>query len=288
MPMLTIAGLILREAARRRLLLAIVVLTLLTVAVTGFGFSRIPLTQCGPARSPRPCSATEIREVASILLILVVFMFSFVLALAAAFMAAPAIAGDVDSGIALAMLPRPIRRSDVVLGKWLGLAVVLAGYAAASGFLELAVVKLTVDYVPPRPFVAVLYLIAEGEILLTLSLLGSTRLAPMTGGIIALVLFGLSWLGGIAQALGFALRNGVLTNVGTISSLVLPTDGLWRGALYNIEPPLFLAASSASSVAAANPFSAAGPPSTPYLIWAACWVVAVLGLSVWSFSRREL
>lgn len=269
-------------------MLAIVLLTLLTIAVTGFGFSRIPLTMCGPDRNPRPCTPTEIREVASILLILVVFMFSFVLALAAAFIAAPAVASDVESGIARAVLPRPIRRSDVVLGKWLGLALLLAAYAAASSLLELLAVKLTVDYVPPHPFVAVLFLIAEGEILLTLSLLGSTRLAPMTAGIVSLVLFGLCWLGGIAQSLGFALHNDVLTNVGTVSSLLLPTDGLWRGALYSVEPPLFLAASSATSVAAANPFAAAGPPSTPYLIWAACWVAAILGLSVWSFARREL
>ena len=42
-----------------------------------------------------------------VFLILVAFMFSFVVAMTAAFLAAPAIAGDLESGVALAMLARP-------------------------------------------------------------------------------------------------------------------------------------------------------------------------------------
>ena len=54
------------------------------------------------------------------------FMFSFVLALGAAFVGAPSIHNDVESGVMLAILPRPVRRSEVVLGKWLGLALLIA------------------------------------------------------------------------------------------------------------------------------------------------------------------
>jgi len=51
-----------------------------------------------------------------------------VLAMGSVFVASPAIAGEIESGLALAILPRPIRRSEVVLGKWLGLgALVLLG-----------------------------------------------------------------------------------------------------------------------------------------------------------------
>ena len=49
-------------------------------------------------------------------LILIAFMFSFVLAMSAAFLAAPAIASDVETGTVHAMLARPLRRAELVVG----------------------------------------------------------------------------------------------------------------------------------------------------------------------------
>src|SRR5205085_8481535 len=101
-------------------------------------------------------------------------------------------------------------------------------------------VAILVDYVPPHPFIAMIYLVGESLIMLTLALLCSTRLAPMTGGIVALLLFGLGWMGGVAQAIGTALASDVVKNVGVASTIILPTDGLWRGALYNLEPAVMI------------------------------------------------
>src|SRR5205823_10604763 len=109
---------------------------------------------------------------------------------------------DIESGIALAILPRPIRRSEVLIGKWLGLAVLIALYAALSGVLEMVGIWWATAYVPPSPAVAITFVGAEGIVLMTLALLLSTRLAPMTGGVIALVLFFVGWIGGIALAIG--------------------------------------------------------------------------------------
>ena len=66
-------------------------------------------------------------------LILIAFMFSFVLAMSAAFLAAPAIASDVETGTVHAMLARPLRRGELVVGRWLGLSIVVALYAALLG-----------------------------------------------------------------------------------------------------------------------------------------------------------
>ena len=67
-------------------------------------------------------------------------MFSFVLAMTAAFLGAPAVGADIESGVALALLARPLRRSDLLLGRWLGLAVAVVGYTIASGALAIGVV----------------------------------------------------------------------------------------------------------------------------------------------------
>ena len=92
----------------------------------------------------------QIRIGVSQVLILIAFMFSFVLAMSAAFLAAPAIASDVESGTALAMLARPLRRADLVIGRWAGLAIVVTGYAALSGLLAIAMVGFTTGHTPRR------------------------------------------------------------------------------------------------------------------------------------------
>ena len=286
MPILTIARLTLLEIVRRRLLLAALIVTGLVVALTGWGFAHLKDIPCGD----HPCPAPEVRTAAAAVLILVMYMFSFVLAVGAAFLSAPAIASDVESGIILAVLPRPIRRSDVILGKWMALTLVLVVYATAFFGCEILLDYLGTGYTPPHPLSAVAFLVTESVVLLTLALLGSTRLPPMTVGITVLVLYGLVWMGGVTGAIGQAIQNSTATHVGTVTSLIIPTDGLWRGALYNLEPvALLITSGSAAAAHPGNaPFAVFAPPTHAYLAWVACWLAAVLGASVWSFQERDL
>ncbi len=280
-----IARLMLREVLRRRLILALLCLTVLAVALTAWGFSRIPtLSQRGV-----PIPDAQVKLIASQLLILVMFMFSNVLALSAVFVASPALSGDLESGIALAMLSRPITRAQYVIGKWLGLAILVVAYALIAASLELVAVNAVVGYAPPQPLEFLGFLIAEGLVLLTLGLVFSTRLSGMVGGVIALILFGMAWLGGIVGGIGAAFDNDLIERVGTATKLILPTDGLWRGAVYTLEPAAVLAVAAGSGPAfAANPFYAAAPPPLPYLVWCVGWIAGMLALAVWSFSRREV
>lgn len=286
MPVLTIARLTLLELVRRRLLVAALIVSALVVGLTGWGFAHLSAIPCGG----HPCTPADIRTAAGAILILVMFMFSFVLAIGAAFLAAPAIAADIESGIVLAVLPHPIRRSDVILGKWLALALVLAVYAALFVGCEILLADLDTGYLPPHPLAAALFLIGESLVLLTLAMLGSTRLPPMTVGITVLVLYGLVWMGGVAGSIGEAIQNSTVTHVGTVTGLIIPTDGLWRGALYSLEPVVLrIAGGSAMAANPGNaPFLVMAPPTPAYIVWAVCWLAAVLAASVWSFQERDL
>ncbi len=278
---LTIARLTILEASRRKLLLALGILTIVVVVLTSWGFSRLP-TMNG-------VTPAEVRLASSQLTILVAFMFSGVLALGSTLVAAPSIASDIESGIALAILPRPIRRSQLLMGKWLGLAFLVAVYAAGSGLLELLGIWLATGYTPPSPVAALTFVAAEGLVLMTLALLLSTRLAPMTGGVIALVLFFVAWIGGIALAIGQGFANDTIINIGVGSRLLIPTDGLWHGAIFYLEPTDFLAAARAAGRArAGNPFFADQPPPVVYIAWVVGWLAAIVGLANWSFARRDL
>jgi len=278
---LTIARLTILEASRRKLLLALGALTVVVIVLTSWGFSRLP-TMNG-------VTPAEVRFASSQLTILVAFMFSGVLALGSTLVAAPSIASDIESGIALAILPRPIRRSQVLMGKWLGLAVLVTLYAAGSGLLELLGIWLATGYTPPNPLAALTFVAAEGIVLMTLALLLSTRLAPMTGGVIALVFFFVAWIGGIALAIGQGFANDTIINIGVGSRLLIPTDGLWHGAIFYLEPSEVLAAARVAGRArAGNPFFADAPLPGIYLAWVVGWLVAIVGLANWSFAKRDL
>lgn len=273
-----------REAARRRVLAVLLLLTIATVVLTGWGVERLATL----ART-NGVSELQIRIGVSQVLILVAFMFSFVLAMTAAFLGAPAIAVDIESGVAQSMLARPIRRADLVIGRWLGLSIVVASYGAGAGLLEIGTVAVVTGHAPPEPLIAVSFLAFQAVVILTLALLLSTRLPSMAGGAICVVLFGLAWMAGVFAGIGRLFDVELLVQVAQASRWLFPTDGLWRGVVFGLEPPVvILGASQAGRIAAANPFYAANPPPLEFVVWSVAWVAIVLLLAVWSMERREV
>jgi ABC-type transport system involved in multi-copper enzyme maturation permease subunit len=283
---LTIARLTVAEAARRRILVVLLGLTLVSVALTTLGVERLVTL----GRASPDTNELEIQVGVSQILILVAFMFSFVLAMTAAFLAAPAIAADLETGVAHALLARPIRRADYVIGRWIGLVAIVAAYAAGSGLLEIAAVRLVTGYAPPQPPLAVAFLSAQAIVLLTLALLCSTRLPAIAAGAICVVVYGLGWMAGVFAGIGRVFDAGPLVAVAEASRWLLPSDGLWRGTIYSLEPPavVLVALGRGGPAADANPFFASSPPPLPFLAWSVAWIVLVLAMTVISLDRRDL
>jgi ABC-type transport system involved in multi-copper enzyme maturation permease subunit len=280
-----IAGLTLREIARRRILWVLAVLAVASVALVGWGTERLVTL----ARE-EGVDELQVRIGVSQVLILIAFMFSFVLAMSAAFLSAPAIASDVETGTVHAMLARPMRRAELVVGRWLGLSIVVAAYAAGAGLLAIGVVGVVSGHVPPEPFVAVGFLAFQAIAVLTLALTLGTRLPSIAAGAITVVLFGLGWFAGVLGSIAIAFEATALSGASEVLRVLLPTDGLWRGVIYGLEPPivLLLAAGRDADMMAANPFYAAAPPPLAFVLWSAAWVGLVLAAGVAMFRRREL
>jgi len=279
---LTIAALTLREASRRRVLLALTVLTVVLIAGSGWGFSRIAAETDGGS-----LTSGEARLTASILLNLVMFGFSLIAALGTAFLAGPTLSGETESGIALSVLARPIRRSAFLLGKWLGLVAFGSGFVIVAGLAQCLVVWATVGYWPPEPVTAVALLAAQTIVLLTLAVLLSTVISPMASGVVAVGLFCTTWVAGVVGGLGPSLGNDAIERVGAVSRMLLPTDGLWRGAMHAFQDPSALVEFGGQEVEA-FPFLSVAPLTVTYLAWAAVWVAMVWGLAAASFLRRDL
>lgn len=282
MTALTIASLTLREAIRRRVVWALLVLTVALLALSGWGFSKL----IGLDTDLGTMTSGEARLVASLLLNLIMFGFSLVAAIGTAFLAGPTLAGEVESGQALAVLARPVRRSSVLLGKWLGLAAFGCGYVVLAGLAQLLIVRAVVGYWPPSPATGLALLAAETVVLLTLALLLSSVVSPMASGIVAVGLFGATWVAGVVGGIGGALGNEGVERVGTVSRVLLPTDGLWRGAMNAFQDPFALVQMGPGE--GGFPFLAEAPLTPAYLVWAVVWVAVFWALTALSFSRRDV
>ncbi len=281
---LIVAGLTLQEASRRRVLRALGALTVALLTLSAWGFSKLG----GIEFEGSALTSGEERLVASQVLNLVMFGVSLIAALGTAFLAGPTLAGEIESGTALSILARPVRRSAVLVGKWLGLVAFGSGFVAVAGLVQFAVVRTTVGYWPPQPVEGLALLAAQTAALLTLGLLLATLISPMASGVVAVGLFGATWIAGVVGGIGDALDNEGLARVGTVSRMLLPTDGLWRGAMHALQDPIAVAQFGGPAVEGGFPFLSRAPLTATYLTWSGLWVALLLGLAAVTFLRRDL
>lgn len=279
-PALTIATLTIREALRRKLIFALLAITVALVGLSAWGFYRLSHNSA--------MTSGEVQIALPTAFILFMFMFSFVVALSASAIASPAVSAEIDSGVLQAIVTRPVRRSEVLLGKWLGLACLLAGYTVLVCGLEVAVVDWISGYLAPNPLAAIGFLFAEGAVLLTLVLLLSTRMSALAAGVIGVALFGITWLAGVVGTLGAAFHISAMQTASHVAQYVLPTDGLWHAVIYYLEPASYLVRQVADDNSRGDPFFTGSAPSAGYLAWAAIWFLLILAAGLFSFERREL
>jgi ABC-type transport system involved in multi-copper enzyme maturation permease subunit len=185
------------------------------------------------------------------------------------------------------VLARPIRRSAFLLGKWLGLVAFGSGFVVLAGLAQCLVVWATVDYWPPDPVSALALLAAQTIVLLTLAVLLSTAISPMASGVVAVGLFGTVWVAGVVGGVGESLGNDAVARVGPVSRVLLPTDGLWQGAMHGFQDPSVFSTFGGRDVEA-FPFLSSSSLTVGYLAWAVLWVAMVWALAAASFLRRDL
>lgn len=166
----------------------------------------------------------------------------------------------------------------------------VVAYTVLSGLLAIAIAVLVSGYGPPEPLLAVGFLAGQALVLLTLTLALGSVLPSIAAGAIAVVAFGLGWMAGVLAGVAAAMSVELLGRLAMASRWLLPSDGLWRGAIYGLEPPLvvLLAAGQVPHLAEANPFFAATPPPLGFVIWSVAWIGLVLGAAAWRLDRRDL
>ncbi len=266
-----------REAVGRRLVATVAVLSLCFLGLyalalhewsVNVGFHQVPALQ---------------QAAATALLLMGLYAASLLCALLAIFAAAGAISGEVESGVLQAVLARPVRRGTVVLGKFAGFGAMLLVYALALNGAVMLVDRLALRAPVPHPWAVLAVLCLEPELLLALTLLGSTFLSTLANGASVLLLYGLGTIGGLFEQVGVLGGSHALLEIGVVTSLFIPSDALYRRAA-----SLASAGFGALVLRLAGPFGAAAAPGPAIVAYAVLYAALALALAVWRFSRRDL
>ena len=276
-----VAGLTLREAVRRKVILAAILMSVGFLALYGVAahFASTSVLNTGQSG----LDDLMRREISVQLLYVGLFPASFLVALTALFAGAGTVSGEMDSGVIYGVLARPVRRAEVVVGKFLGLAVMLALYSGLfyGGVIALARWQLSVPLTQWPLALAVFCF--EPIPLLALAVLGSTRLPTLANGVLGLAAWGLAFIGGLIEQIGGLLGNKTMGSIGILSSVLMPIDALHRLGLSLLVPAGLLVQEGGGP-----PGLGAPTPSVWMLVYSVLYVVALVAAAGRVFGGRDL
>jgi Cu-processing system permease protein len=241
-----------QEAIRRRIVLTGLILGLLFLLVFSIGLRMISTEIAREATLEGGTAYQNIMqtEMSNFLLMAGLYAVTFLSVAMGALLGADTLAGEINSGSIQTIITKPIRRSDVVFGKWLGFAGLLGLYALLMSGGVVLIVFLQSDYLPRNMLTGLSLIYLDSLLVMTISLAGSSAMPALATGGMVFGLYGLAFLGGWIEQIGSLANNPAAVQIGVVTSLVVPTEALWRRAAYEMQTPL---ASALRCLRDANP-----------------------------------
>jgi ABC-type transport system involved in multi-copper enzyme maturation permease subunit len=191
------------------------------------------------------------------------------------------LSGEIASGVIQTLASKPIRRSQIVLGKWLVYWLLIAAYIAFLAFGVVLVMRVVTGFAQQNLLQAIGLMWLEATVLLSVTIAGGVRFSTINNGIVAFAFYALAFIGGWVETVGVLVSNSSARYIGTAISLVSPADAIWRLAMHVLQPPIM-------SQVQISPFSLASVPSGAMVWWAVAFVIAMLVLAIRKFGQRAL
>ena len=273
-----------REAMRRRIMLAGLVLGISFLIIYSIGLHFIMTQVRGVASATVPNqSVANVINVESMngFLMAGLYAVTFLAIAMAALLGADTLAGEINSGTIQTIVTKPIRRADVVLGKWFGFAGLLGLYVVLMAGGVMLSMFLQTTYTPANLLAGLGLIYMESVLVMTVTLMFSSAFPALATGGIVFGLYGLSFIGGWIEQIGAALHNETAVKIGILTSLFIPSESLWRRAAFEMQTPL-------SAVVGISPFGATSVPSVLMVAYAFLYLIGMLFLAVRIFQGRDL
>lgn len=289
MNVFTIARFTFREARRRRLLWLGIGLGLAFLALFGLGFYLVydDMRRSALLHFAGPQAQQEaLRLAANLFLMMGLFVVNFLLVLISILTTANTLSGEISSHTIQTLVAKPLRRWEIILGKWLGHALMVAGYILLLTGGIILVTYLISGHTPRAVLGGLGLYVLEGIVLMSVSILGGTRLSTLANGVLIFMVYGLAFVGGWVEQIASALNSHTAADVGALAGRLLPSEVLWRRASHIMAPRVSLLDTSEAPPAFLFTFGRAPAPSIS--LYALFYVAIILTLAIFSFHRRDL
>jgi ABC-type transport system involved in multi-copper enzyme maturation permease subunit len=274
---LIIAQLTIRETQRRRILWLTLLMAVGFLAVFGLGFHYIYLDV-----TEFLSDSSELNLLVGVLLTAGLYAINFLIIIIAVLISVTAVSGEIDTHTIEAILTKPISRWEVIMGKWLGYAALLFIYTILLTGGIMLIVYLRAGFVVDNLWGGIGMMVLQGWVVLTLTIAGGTRLSTLANGVMAFMMYGIAFIGGWVEQIGAMIRNETAVDIGIATSLIMPSEILWKKALTLFDPNL------TSNALNAGPFGIASQPSNLMIGYAIFYLLLLLVFALVSFSRRDL
>jgi Cu-processing system permease protein len=274
---LIIARLTWLETRRRKIALAALVCGLLFLLVFGsaiyVGFGR--------AAAEEGVDAVGMRVAATVLTVAGLYVVNFLVTAVAILLPIDSLSGEISSGVIQTLASKPVDRAAIVVGQWLAYFGMTAAYLVLMGGGVVLVMRFFADYVAPAVVAPMLLMLLGAAVMLSITIAGGVRLSTITNGIVAFGFYGVAFIAGWMEQILSMFQNNTARYVGTLVSLISPSDSMWRRAAFEMQPLV-------SVVLQNGPFGVVSVPSAVMILWTVLFIVGVLAFAAWQFRHRPL
>ena len=212
---------------------------------------------------------------------MVLYAGSMMTSLMAALISCDTLSGEIASGTIHAIATKPVNRWCLVLGKWIGFTAMLTLYVLFIEGGTIAIARIEGHRITPhtaacaQPDLAAGYRSAGRDHALQHA---TFRRSP------AVLLSGALWpcfCGRMDRTVWRYPQHQACVDLGILSSLIMPSDALWRKVAFKVQPPIL-------GAAGVSPFSSSAVPSTAMVVFAVVYAVLAVMLAQIVFERRDL
>jgi Cu-processing system permease protein len=280
----TVIGYALREGLRRRVFLAVLVLSIgfLALYAVGAHFAfRDAESFAGPEANildPKAFTGATIFGIA-------MFASLFLGSVLAVFLTLGIVRGDAESGLLQPLVVRPIGRTTLLISRFIAAAGLAAAYVIAVYTAALAITWQAGHWAPDHLIGPALALAFAVAIVAALSLLASTLLSVTAQGIVVFMVYGAGLTAGLLAQIGNAINSDTLHSIGRVASWSLPFEGLYAASLHALISDT---SGLTGVVLQLGPFGGSEAAGLGLIIWALIYMVGVLVAAAAVFARRDL
>ncbi|WP_027365385.1 ABC transporter permease [Desulfotruncus alcoholivorax] len=277
--MLTILKFTFKEHFSKKVLLFSLILAAIFLGLYGLG---VHFAAKDLARNPNPMIADVLFPQ---LLSLGLYFGGFIVSFLAIFSTVGAVSSEIENGIIQTIIAKPVRRSEIITGKFLGNGLFLALYAFLFFLTVYFTIRLQTGLELNGLWKAAALFALQPVTLLAVTLFGSTIISTIANGVVVFTIYMVGVIGGMVEQIAWLINNVTLQKAGIIASLIMPADALYRKIVNSL---LHTTGNPVTALQQMGPFGSMVEPSIWMVIYSIFYVLLFVGLAVYSFNKRDI